>query len=180
MDKIQQLLLDSGLFPAAGVLPASEVPCDISVRDACNVNACGNYGKCWTCPPLVGDAQVLIRQLHAFQTAVVFSKVYDLEDSYDYEGMVQANLDFDALTLAARDHLRRSFPEVEFLILGAGGCRKCKPCAAVSGDPCRFPDEAIASLESYCVQVSQLCGRCSMAYLNGPGTVTYFGAVFYH
>ncbi|MEG1427664.1 MAG: DUF2284 domain-containing protein, partial [Oscillospiraceae bacterium] len=64
------------------------------------------------------------------------------------------------------------------LYLGAGGCGLCDTCAIVTGEPCRFPENALASLESYGVSVSELATACGMRYINGANTVTYFGAVF--
>ena len=64
------------------------------------------------------------------------------------------------------------------LLLGAGGCRICKTCSAVEEKPCRHPDLACPSLESYGIQVSELAQRCGMKYINGVNTVTYFGAIF--
>ena len=63
------------------------------------------------------------------------------------------------------------------LLLGAGGCRICPVCAAAEEKPCRHPELACPSLESYGIQVSELAKRCGMNYLNGVNTVTYFGAV---
>ena len=63
--------------------------------------------------------------------------------------------------------------------LGAGGCGVCKVCAKRSDEPCRFPDLAIASLESYGVNVSAMAASAGMKYINGVNTVTYFGAVLF-
>ena len=65
------------------------------------------------------------------------------------------------------------------LHLGAGGCGVCKPCAKQSGEPCRFPELAMPSLEAYCINVSELARAAGMKYINGPNTVTYFGAVLF-
>ena len=37
----------------------------------------------------------------------------------------------------------------------------------------------IASLETYCVNVSQLANKCGMKYTNGANTVTYFSAILF-
>ena len=65
------------------------------------------------------------------------------------------------------------------LHLGAGGCHLCEVCAKKTGEPCRHPDRAVASLEAYGVNVSALARLCGMKYINGENTVTYFGALFF-
>jgi hypothetical protein len=63
--------------------------------------------------------------------------------------------------------------------LRAGGCGVCEVCAKRTGEPCRFPEKAMPSLEAYCVNVSELARAAGMKYVNGQNTVTYFGAVLF-
>ena len=63
------------------------------------------------------------------------------------------------------------------LLLGAGGCRICQRCAKESGQACRYPEQALSSLEAYGINVSVLAPMAGMKYINGPDTVTFFGAV---
>ena len=46
------------------------------------------YGKSWACPPAVGPVEECRARCLAHKTAMVFSAVYPLEDSFDYEGMM--------------------------------------------------------------------------------------------
>lgn len=39
-------------------------------------------------------------------------------------------------------------------------------------------DQAVSSLEAYGVAVYELANLSGMKYINGPNTVTYFGAAF--
>ena len=57
--KAAELALECGFFKA-GVVPVSGIVFDRSFRKACEQNTCGNYGKCWTCPPDAGDIDELI------------------------------------------------------------------------------------------------------------------------
>ena len=56
----------------------------------------------------------------------------------------------------------------------------CPVCAKREDKPCRFPGKALASLEAYCISVSDLAASCGMKYINGQNTVTYFGAVMFN
>lgn len=161
----------------AAVLPVSDIVFHLEFRAMCQSNACGMYGKCWTCPPHVGEPEALISHARSFDTVVVYQTVSPLEDSYDIEGMLAAGERQNELTQAVQALMRKA-GEPRFLHLGAGGCRRCAVCAKAEDKPCRFPDEALASLEGYCIDVSQLAASCGMRYINGVNTVTYFSALF--
>lgn len=161
---------------AAAVLPVTQVPFDLSFRDLCRSNACGMYGQCWMCPPYVGEAEDLVARARTFPWALVYQTISPLEDSFDIEGMLAAGERQNQLARSVRKLLEQA-GGVEFLQLGAGGCRRCSVCARRTGEPCRFPGEAMSSLEAYCIDVSRLAERCGMRYINGADTVTYFGAV---
>ena len=163
-------------FDRAATIDTALIPFDATLADLCAKNHCGSYGKNYTCPPHVGRMEELSQKVRQFSQALVFQKVYPLEDSFDYEGMVQAQQDFNRLTAQLHTFCRQHLDH--FLLLGAGACTRCAVCAVQTNEPCRFPREATASLESYCIQVSSLAKLCQMAYLNGKDTVTYFGAIF--
>lgn len=156
-------------------LPVSQIPFEPSLVSLCAANQCGNYNKCWTCPPRTGEISDLIASAKKHETIYVFQKIYQIEDSFDIEGMFEAGKAFQKiiLKLATSFVNRRD----ELLLLGAGGCRICPVCAAVEEEPCRHPELACPSMESYGIQVSELAKRCGMNYINGVNTVTYFGAV---
>ncbi len=153
----------------------SDIPFEPSLIELCRLNSCGNYGKNYSCPPLVGDTEKLIDEAKAYKYIYVFQKIYPLEDSFDVEGMADARIDFRMKTNSVNDILKDEFSE--YKILAAGGCSECEICGAVTGDECRFPDKAFPSLEAYAVNVSKLAEASGMKYINGQNTVTYFGAV---
>ncbi len=166
-----------GAFRAA-VIPASDVETDASFRELCKANVCGNYGKCWTCPPSAGEIGDLMAQVHSYARILVYQTVSELEDSYDFEGMMAAGERHNRLMIALREKLDRiELPRR--LYLGAGGCRICPVCAKKTDEPCRHPEAAVASLETYGVNVSALAKAAGMKYINGQNTVTYFGAMLF-
>ena len=163
----------------AGAVPVEEIDFEPSFRSLCESNACGMYGRSWMCPPHVGKVEDLIAQAKAYRTALVYQIVDTLEDSYDFEGMMEAGQKMNDLTQRVRDELKDEI-DPNSLLLGAGGCRLCPVCAKREDKPCRFPDKALASLEAYCISVSDLAASCGMKYINGQNTVTYFGAVMFN
>lgn len=163
----------------AAVIPMSKVRFEMSFRDMCASNACGMYGKSWMCPPYVGESEELVARAQKYEYLLVYQTIGELEDSYDFEGMMEAGQKMNDLTQRVRDELKDEI-DPNSLLLGAGGCRLCPVCAKREDKPCRFPDKALASLEAYCISVSDLAASCGMKYINGQNTVTYFGAVMFN
>lgn len=147
------------------------------VRDACEKNYCGCYGKYWSCPPGVGDWRDLMRHFKNYKKAFVYTTKHEIEDSFDFEGMMQGNAlhaqtdGYFEKALGARD-------EKDYEITGAEGCRICKECTYPSA-PCRFPDKMKRTLEACGVDVVSLSRKCGIRYNNGADTVTYFTVLFF-
>ena len=175
--RLTTLALSLGAFRAS-VIPVDSIETDASFRDLCASNVCGNYGRNWMCPPDAGDIHDLMAALHTYSYALVYQTVSELEDSYDFEGMMEAGLRHNRLMVEIRRGMdQENLPRT--LHLGAGGCRMCEVCGKRTGEPCRHPDLAVASLETYGVNVSRLAPAAGMKYINGKDTVTYFGAVLF-
>lgn len=175
LELLRQFVLDTGAF-RAGTVDVDAVPFEPEFRKLCESNACGMYGRSWMCPPDIGPVEELIAQARQFRQALVFQTVNALEDSYDFEGMLAAGGEMNRLMAS----IRQKLAELDIrrhLLLGAGGCRVCPRCAKVSGQPCRYPEQALSSLEAYGINVSVLAPMAGMKYINGPDTVTFFGAV---
>ncbi len=171
-------VLKSFEFSNVAKIKIADIEFEPPLIELCKLNSCGNYGKNYTCPPLVGESEDLIKEAKNYDYAYVFQKVYSIEDSFDIEGMNNARIHFRKLTLAVNDALEKTGQD--YKILSAGGCSQCNECGAVTNTSCRFPKTAFASLEAYCINVSKLAGLCDMKYINGQNTVTYFGAVLFN
>ncbi len=165
-------------FTNAELIDASNIVCDRKFREQCAVNACGVYGKCWMCPPDIGDIDELIEKVRSYPRGLLYQSIFELEDSFDFEGMVEGGR-----TQSQRSReLNRLLKEAgytNYLHLSKGGCGNCSPCAKVKGEPCPFPEDALSSLEGYGINVSATAKNTSMKYINGVNTVTYFGIVLF-
>lgn len=170
----RQRILDLGALRVETV-DVKEIKFFPELRQACEQNRCGSFGKNWTCPPHCGEINELIAEASGYRKALVFQSVYTLEDSYDIEGMNEAHMLFRKLTNQVAHLFSSANPPVK--LLSAGGCNICEQCGAIKNIPCRFPDIAYSSLEAHGIQVSELAASCGMKYINGANTVTYFGAV---
>ncbi len=166
---------------SVAVTGVNNISFDTAFRSMCASNACGNYGKSYMCPPDIGEIDDLIREAKTYSQAVVYQTVGLLEDSYDFEGMMEAGRFHNDLAQNVRELFEKNGVK-KALHLGAGGCRLCDTCPVCgkkTGDPCRFPDRAMSSLEAYGINVSRLAKQCGMHYINGENTVTYFGAALF-
>lgn len=176
LDLLRQKAFSLGAFRAETVKVA-DIALDASFRKLCEANACGNYGQNYTCPPDAGDIDELMRKIRTFDKALVYQTVGELEDSYDFEGMMDAAGKHNQLIQAMWDYTDELQLE-GVLHLGAGGCHLCSVCGKKTGTPCPHPDRAIVSLETHGINVSLLAQQAGMYYINGQNTVTYFGAAF--
>ncbi len=176
-EKLISLCKDLGAYKA-NVISVNEIELNRIFRDMCASNACGMYNKCYMCPPDVGDIDTLMAEVGKYDYALVYQTVTMLEDSFDFEGMVEAKKN----TYPLAQKIRKAFFDMDMLSalhLGAGGCGVCETCAKQTDEPCRFPEKAMASLEAYGFNVSALAKASDMKYINGQNTVTYFGAVLF-
>ena len=149
------------------------------LRPLCEMNQCGRYAKNYTCPPHIGSIDVLIDKIKSASDAVVWQNVYPLEDSFDFEGMMEAQSEHNKRAVdISRRLLEICGSSDKFLVLAAGGCCLCQPCALAENLPCRNPQLALSSLEAYGVNVSQISEVSGLKYINGVNTVTYFAGIF--
>lgn len=146
------------------------------VREICERNACGMYGKTWTCPPALGAYEQCRAFCLSYENAFVFTGKYDLEDSYDFDGMMEGKEQFRKICLQIKDLWEAEYGEC--VLLGNSSCRSCEKCT-YPDSPCRFPESTIPSLEGYGVMVNRLADTAGINYINGKDTVTYFAAVLY-
>ena len=176
MEKLIQQALSVGADKAY-VIEVKEIPFDPELRTFCEANRCGKYNRNHACPPSVGTTDAVIAAAKKYEYALVFQTISALEDSFDFEGMMEAGARHNKLTDEVYAWLREQKPGC--LPLSAGGCSVCERCAKMDDLPCRFPEKAISSLEAYCMNVSQLAEKCNMKYINGVNTVTYFSAILF-
>ncbi|MBQ3815581.1 MAG: DUF2284 domain-containing protein [Clostridia bacterium] len=176
-EKLTGIAMAAGAF-RAGIVPTAAVKTDAAFRKMCEQNLCGNYGRSWMCPPDAGPIEELMAEVRAYSHILVYQTVGELEDSYDFEGMMEAGARHNQVVNRVRDAMKAE-PLRKVLHLGAGGCRMCEVCAKKTGEPCRHPDLAMSSLETYGINVSELAKAAGMKYINGQNTVTYFGAALF-
>lgn len=159
-------------------IPISSIILSQEVRKMCEQNKCGQYDKNWTCPPAVKSVDEFRTDLAAFDTFVIIYQTYNVKSSLDWRGMMAAGKDFNGRLHALRKEMRSAQPDMEFLILGAGGCQLCESCAYLDDEPCRYPEDAMVSLEACGIDVMTLMKDNGLKYYHGKNTVTFIGGLF--
>ncbi len=161
-----------------GTLTTDRIAFSQGVRDLCASNACGHYGRNWSCPPGVGEYEECRAKILSYKNMFVYTTKHDLEDSYDFEGMEEGKVRHGKTSKKLIAALREATDE-QMLILSADGCNFCEKCTYPDA-PCRFPDQLFPSVESYGVEVYRLAQELGINYINGANTVTYFGCIAYN
>ena len=173
-DTIIGIALDSGITEIAP-LNVKELEFEDWVRDTCKT--CRSYNTSWACPPAVGTLEECRRRCEEYQKMLLFNRKYEIEDSFDWEGMSSAMRDFKATSIDIESKI--TLIAGKPLLLTSQVCEKCKKCTYPDA-PCRFPERLHHSLEGYGFNVSKLAAKAGLHYIGGPNTITYFGAVLYN
>lgn len=160
-------------------ISAAQITLSQEVRKLCEQNKCGQYGKNWTCPPAIKSVDEFRADLAAYDTFLIVYKVYDVKSSFDWRGMMTAAKDFNGRLHKLNKEIHADLPGLEFLLLGAGGCQRCERCTYLDDEPCRFPQDAIVSVEAIGMDVMALMKDNGLKYYNGKNTVTYIAGLFY-
>lgn len=176
-EQILQIVRDAGATNAT-VIDGASVVYDRSFREMCKRNQCGRYGKYYVCPPDVGDIDTLMAKAQAYPKAVLYQLISPLEDSFDIEGMQEAGKRNHDCAQVIQAELKKA-GVTGCLQLSSGGCSLCARCGKLDNIPCRFPDRALSSMESYGVFVAETARNAGMKYVNGTNTITFFGIVFF-
>ena len=172
LDRVSLLKILEGRIYEHAVFPTGKIKFSPELLKACEANICGKYNRCWTCPPAVKQEE-LKKKITGFSHVFVFTTKADLEDSFDFEGMMSAKGEHDRITAELHERFSRTNP-----VFGAGGCNICETCAFP--EPCRFPERIYSSIEAVGINVTELSKEGGVRYNNGENTVTYFSMILFN
>jgi len=165
--KVEELAKEIG-FSYVGPLDPATINLKMEVRQMCE--ACRRYDKCWSCPPGCGTLEEHAERVAAYHSGILVQTVGELEDSMDYEAMMDTEKAHKEHFLAMYAELAKEYPGM--LALGAGSCTQCKTCTYPDA-PCRFPEKMVSSMEAYGMVVTEVCQANNMKYNYGPCTIAY-------
>ena len=174
-DFLKDAMYDAGVFEY-GVISPADIEYRQMIRDICEDGASRRHGTTWSSPPAIGALDECRERALQYDKMLVFTAVTLLEDSFDYEGMIDGMSEFKQIALRLESLVE---PHVgAHLVLSNDSCEECEDCTYPDA-PCRFPSKLHHSVEGYGILVNELAERSGLKYNNGPDTVTYFGAVLF-
>lgn len=178
MDKEQLLTIakESGFETVAELDPATLTALP-EVRDMCAVNTCGMYDLKWSCPPGCGGIEECGEKMKKYTKGILVQTVGDIEDSLDFEGIMEVKETHDARYKACAEKLREVLSDM--LPLADGACTICSKCTYPDA-PCRFPDKSFSSMEAFGLYVADVCKKNGVDYNYGPGKMCYSGCFLYN
>ena len=168
-ETIRAMALENG-FSYAAPMDCALLELRQEVRDMCAANTCGMYGKNLACPPACDTLEQCREQVRRYSVGVLVQTVGDIEDSMDFEAMLETEARHKKQFYKLAEELRKEYPPL--LPLGSGCCTICGECAGPEG-ACRFPEKRISSLEAFGILVSDLCKANGLAYYYGPEKIAY-------
>ena len=166
--KLLETALEMG-FANAALMNTKDLVFMPTFRPLCEENLCGKYAVNYACPPACGTVEEMRRKVLRWPRALVMQTMWDIEDPLDDSQVKPAKSSHNRLTRRLID--RAGLPG---LMIGAGGCDLCRPCALVEGLPCRFPDRSFSCMSAYCIFVRDMAEKCGMEYDCGPGVTAFF------
>ena len=175
MNFLEQQLKEAGFFQH-GIADTADIRFSQEVRAMCEVNTCRKYGTTWACPPAVGTVEECKERIQQYEKMLVFTGKYDLEDSFDFEGMMASAKQF-AMSCRSFDTAVKPYLH-QYLMLANEGCDLCKECTYPDA-PCRHPDRMFPCVESYGILVTDLAEKSGISFMNGAGVVTWFSFILY-
>jgi predicted metal-binding protein len=163
----------------ATVVDVEKILFSDEVRKYCEMNSCGKYGKNWACPPGVGPVSELKARAGRYKKGLMVQTVHQLKNSFDLKGMMAGGVEHEKVLRNVLQMTKDKYELTDQLLLGAGNCTICETCSYVDDEPCRFPEDALASLEAYGIDVMKLTKDYGVPYHNGTGTVSYVGLILF-
>ena len=140
------------------------------IRDMCNADQCDRYNKSWSCPPACATLEEMRERVLKYDGGMLVQTVGELEDSYDWEGIMDAGLRHKTNFGRMWDMLEDQGLSV--YAMGAGACRLCDSCT-YPDEPCRFPQRMSASMEACGLFVSKVCTDNNLKYNYGQDKIAF-------
>ncbi|MBE6038438.1 MAG: DUF2284 domain-containing protein [Anaerofustis stercorihominis] len=165
----------AGIFEC-GTVKTTQLNFREDIRNICAGESCGQYGRCWACPPAVGTLEECKERCLRYENMLVFTGKYDMDGPFDFAGWKTSMKDFKKLVWRFDEEIKDMFSD--YMLFWNEGCGICKECTYPDSE-CRFPDKMHHALEGYGLWVSELASLAGIKYNNGENTVTYFGALLY-
>ena len=177
INKIVKEALDCG-FTTVAPVSIDTIELRDEVRDMCAANKCHAYNTNWSCPPSCGTVEECQKRVNSYEGGIIMETTGVLEDDFDFEAMQETAKKHGKTLVDFTKQLRKEYPELDILPLGAGGCMTCEKCTFPDAQ-CRFPELQSSPMEGYGMVISDVCKANGITYNHGRGTLTYVGCCLF-
>ena len=177
LQRVEELAIQLGIGVCVELDPRELVP-EERIREYCYENKCGNYGNHYMCPPHVGAVEDIRRRLARYRRGVLLQYSQPLDVRNDWQGLLRTKTDFQRKVLRLEEFLRNEGHTEAWGMMG-GSCTLCDACKAKTGEPCPYPGEARASLESLAIDVLALLAKRGLDNEFRPDRITWTGCVLF-
>ena len=157
------------------------------VYEVCRTD-CPRYGHRWACPPNAGSIEDNIERIGHYDSFLLFSTVWDVDDAWDFEACFHVKKEHEIISRSIRekllDHCRLPMeslaenPAPEIYMLSSG-CDLCDDCSCPD-KPCRHPKERLMTPESHGILIVKLAEDTGLTLKYDNKTVVYFTMVFFN
>lgn len=164
----------------AAIVDTSNLVFHEEFRKACEANVCRNYDTNWMGPPAIGPIKDLMIIANRYKQGILLQTVHQLSDSFDWDGMVDARKVHDTIFRKILSKIKIKYKFTSILPLNAGCCNFCEKCTYLNNEKCRFPDDAVSSVEAYGINVTTLVKSVEIPYYNGKDTISYVALILFN
>ena len=166
-------------FEHVAVIETSAIRFHEEVRKACERNVCGKYDTNWMGPPAIGIVSDLKKQVLHYPKGLFLQTVHRLQRQFDSKGMFAAAEAHQSLFRTFWKKVKNTHPDLRLLPLDVGCCSICEKCAYQDQEPCRYPDQAVSSVEAYGMDVATLMKAADIPCSRGKESVGFIGLILF-
>jgi predicted metal-binding protein len=163
----------------AAIANTADISFHEDFRKACEQNQCGKYNTNWMGPPAIGPISELIDRVRRYKHGLLFQTVHQIRSSFDFKGMMEGGKVHGQVFRELLEKVKTKYHFKEILPLNAGCCGVCEKCAYLDNQPCRYPDQAVSSVEAYGINVIALEKSAGIPIYHGKNTVAYVGLILF-
>jgi predicted metal-binding protein len=175
--KVRNAIRELGIQVCVDI-PASHLKPEHRIRELCHENKCGNYGAHYMCPPHIGTIDEIAQRIRRFTFGFILQYTKPLDVRNDPEGVTRSKVEFHRRILKLEKDLEKGGISDVWGLMG-GDCALCRPCKAVSAEPCPYPDQARTSLEALGVDVLALLDTLGLDSRFHSHRITWTGCILY-
>lgn len=153
-----------------------------SIRAFCEQNKCGFHGANYMCPPLVGTINEFKKKFAQYKSGVLLQysenmpnrEYMSLKEKIAIYGKTRVR--FHRKLLKVEDFFRNEGAIDVWGMMG-GSCGLCKVCGAITGEPCRHPEQARCSVEATGIDVLGLLEKMGLDNRFHREKITWTGCI---